>query len=134
MRIGTGCTLIVVALSSAACHTMRPVALDQVGGVRPTSVVVKRDHQQDVVVSNPQVFGDTLVGFVNRKYEVLPPASFNQLLMKQPAPGRTAALVAAGMLGLVGAAFLVASSGSSAPQLSSKCEIFESGTNVECPQ
>ena len=134
MRTATGCALILAALSSAACHTMRPVTLDQLGGIQPDRVWVKRDHQSAVVVSHPQVLGDTLVGFVNRKYEVMPATDLTQVLVRRPAGGRTAALLVAATVGLAGVVHLVAGSGQSAPGLSSKCEIFESGTNVECPQ
>ncbi len=134
MRTANGCALMLVALSSAACHTMKPVTLDQLGGIAPVRVWVKRDHRPVVVVSNPQVLGDTLVGFVNRKYEVIPAADLTQVLVQRPAGGRTAALLVAGALGFAGVTYAIAGSGSSAPQLSSKCEIFESGTNVECPQ
>src|ERR1700675_1058703 len=129
-----GCALILATLSSTACHTMRPVALDQLAGMQPSRVWVKRDHQSLVVVSNPKVFGDTLVGFVNRKYAVMPPASGEQVLMKRPAPRRTAVLIVAGVLGVAGVAFRVAGSGAAAAPTQSKCDINESGSNVECPQ
>jgi len=123
MRTTTGCALILATLSGAACHTMRPVTLDQLGGIQPNRVWVKRDHQSVVVVSHPQVLGDTLVGFVNRKYEVMPAADLTQVLVRRPAPRRTAALVFAGTLGLAGfAAHMLGGGGQSGPSRDTKCD------------
>jgi hypothetical protein len=134
MRTAIGCALIMTMLSSSACHTMKPVALDQLAGIQPTRVWVKRDHQSVVLVSNPKVFGDTLVGFINRKYAVMPRASLGQLLVKTSAPTRTAVLIAAGALVLGGVAFRVGGSGGPTAPTQSKCDIQETGSNVECPQ
>jgi hypothetical protein len=64
----------------------------------------------------------------------MPAADLKQVLVERPAPGRTAALIVAGVLGLAVGGYMVASSGASAPDLQSKCQIFEAGSNVECPQ
>jgi hypothetical protein len=121
-------------LSSSGCHTLKPVALDQLAGIQPNRVWVKRDHQSVVLVSNPKVFGDTLVGFVNRKYAVMPRASVDQVLVKTSAPKRTAVLIAAGALVMGVVAFRVGGSGAPAAPTQSKCDIQETGSNVECPQ
>jgi hypothetical protein len=113
---------------------MRPVSLEQLGSIRPAHVVVRRDHQSDVVVSNPQVFGDTLVGFVNRKYAVMPRAFVDQVLVKASAPKRTAVLIAAGAVVLGAVAVRLGGSGEPTAPTQSKCDIQESGSNVECPQ
>jgi hypothetical protein len=134
MRTAMGWALILATLSSSACHTMKPVALDQLAGIQPNRVWVKRDHQPAVLVSNPKVFGDTLVGFVNRKYAVMPSASADQVLVKTSAPKRTAVLIAAGAVLLGGVAFRIGGSGAPAAPTQSKCDINESGSNVECPQ
>jgi hypothetical protein len=135
MRTATGCALVLATFASAACHTTKPVALDQLAGIQPSRVWVKRSDQSVVVVSNPKVFGDTLVGFINRKYAVMPSASLSQVLVERAAPRRTAVLVIAGTLGLAGmAAFLVSGTGGATPPTQSTCDINESGSNVECPQ
>lgn len=135
MRSAIGFVPVLIILSSVACHTMQPVTLDQLRGIGPREVVVTRADQSVAVVSRPQVFGDTLVGFVNRTYKVMPAADVKQMRVEQPAPRRTAALVVAGTLGLAGVvAYLVGGSGASSPPTQSKCDINESGSNVECPQ
>jgi len=88
--------LIATMLSSAACHTMRPVTLDELGALRPASVLVTRGDQSVVVVSGPRTFGDTLVGYVDGEFEEMPAADLKQIRMKQRARGKTAALLAAG--------------------------------------
>jgi hypothetical protein len=130
-----GCALIFATLTSAACHTMRPVTLEQLGDIQPRRVWVKRDHQSVVVVSQPKVFGDTLVGFVNRKYQVMPGATLYQVLVERPAPRRTAALVVAGTLGLAGfTAFILSAKGAASPPTNSKCDIGEPDFAIFCPQ
>lgn len=134
MRTAMGCALILAALSSVACHTMRPVTLDQLRGIGPRQVRVTRADQSVEIVSRPQVMGDTLVGFVNRTYQVIPAADLKQVLVRQSAPRRTALLAVAGVLGFVGFTRLFTSSGPPAAPTQSKCDIVESGSNVECPQ
>jgi hypothetical protein len=122
MRTAMGCALILATLASAACHTMSPVALDQLRGIQPNRVWVTRGDQSVVVVSNPQVLGDTLVGFVNRKYQVMPLASLKQLRVARAAPRRTAALVVAGIVGLAVGGYMAASSGASVAPKDTKCD------------
>lgn len=111
MRITVVWSAIVVAVSSAACHTMRPVTLEQLGAMRPSEVRVTRADQSVVVVSGPQAFGDTLVGYVNGQFEEMPTVGVKQLLVKRPAKGKTAALIAAGLLGVSAVVILVSGSG-----------------------
>jgi hypothetical protein len=40
-----GCVLLAATLSSAACHTMKAVALEELGSIRPTRVWVTRADQ-----------------------------------------------------------------------------------------
>jgi hypothetical protein len=103
--------LTVIALSSAACHTMKPVTLQQLEAIRPTSVQVTLADESVVVVSGPQTFGDTLVGYVNGRFEEMPSDEFEELLVRRPARGKTIALVAAGLAGIAATAALVSSSG-----------------------
>ena len=103
--------LLATALSSAACHTMRPVTLDEVGRLRPAQIQATRDDQSVVVVYSPQVFGTKLVGFVDGKYQEMQAADLKQFRMRTPARGRTAALIVASALGIATFAALVTSSG-----------------------
>jgi len=102
-----------LSLSITACHTLAPVPLDQLGGIKPARVWVTRADRSVVVVSGPQTFGDTLVGYVNGNYEEMPAADFKQVLMRTPARGKTALLITAGTLGLAGFAYLLTGVGKS---------------------
>ena len=135
MRARLICAWVLAVLASAACHTMRPVTLDELRGMAPHQVVVTRADQSVAVVSHPQVLGDTLVGFVERKYQVMPPGDVKQVEVERPATGRTAALLGVGALGVVGiAAALLSTGGSSSKETNSKCDIGESGQENVCPQ
>jgi hypothetical protein len=113
MRLTVVGWLIATTLPSAACHTMRPVALEELGAIRPTRVWVTRADQSVVVVEGPRVLESGLVGFVNGSYEEMPADDVKRVLMRRSAGGRTAALVAAGAVGLTTAAFLMAGGKSS---------------------
>jgi hypothetical protein len=103
--------LIAATASGAACHTMRPVTLGELGAMRPSEVRVTRADQSVVVVSGPQTFGDTLVGYVNGQFEEMPGVGLKQMLVRRSARGRTAALVAAGAVGIAALAALVSGAG-----------------------
>lgn len=62
---------------------------------QPERVWVTRTDGAVVVVNGPQVFGDSLVGFVNGEYAEMPLGQVRQLLARQPARGRTALLITA---------------------------------------
>lgn len=111
MRFLLLCCLTATTLSSAACHTMRPITLDELGGVRPTRVWVTRPDQTVVLVEGPQVLNNRLVGFVNGKYQVMPAADVRALRMRTPARGRTAMMVTAGAVGMAAVAVLVSGAG-----------------------
>jgi hypothetical protein len=97
-------TLLLVALLSPACKTMKPVSLDELRVIKPEQVWITENDQTVVLVSNPQVMGDTLVGYVNGKYEEIPSSQFKQVVTERVATGKTAVLVAviaAGFGGMV---------------------------------
>jgi len=103
--------LIATTLSSAACQTMRPVALDELGAMQPGLVWVTRADQSVVVVTGPRAFGDTLMGYVDGQFEEMLAADLKQIRMKQRARGKTAALLAAGAVGAAALAYMVFSTG-----------------------
>lgn len=103
-------TLLLVALSSAACKTMKPVTLDQLNALKPPRAWVTANDQSVVLVSGPQVVGDTLVGYVNGTYEEMPSAQLKQVVVQRPANTRTAILAVGIAVGLGG--FVVAITGS----------------------
>lgn len=109
MRANLAGWLIATTLVGAACHTMAPLSWDEVGGLRPSRVWVTRADQSVVEVSGPQLFGDTLVGYVNGQFQELPTASLQQVVMRRAARGKTIALIAASTAGA--AALIVVISG-----------------------
>jgi hypothetical protein len=105
--------LIATTLASAGCHTLRQVTLDEVNAFKPGELWVTRADQSVVVVSGPQLLGDTLVGYVQGKFEEMPTANLTKFVMKRPDKGKTTALIIATTVGIAGAAFMLTSTGTS---------------------
>jgi hypothetical protein len=111
---------------------MKPVTLDQLNALRPERAWVTEGDQTVVVVSGPQVVGDTLVGYVNGVYEEMPTAQFKQVLVRRPATAKTVLLVGAITAGF--GAMVYALIGSSDPGKylgSDYCE--ENPSDPDCP-
>ena len=119
MRPIMRCALLLAAVASAACKTMRNVALDQVNFLQPESALVTGSDQSIVLMWEPKVVRDTLVGYVGRHREKVPSARVNNVRVQTSAPVRTALLVAGLTVGVTGFLVLVAGSGPSAPIVSS---------------
>lgn len=96
MRAPLGCALTLAILSSSACHTMKVVSIDQA----PASarVTLTMSDRSVAVVYGPKIYGDKLVGFVDGKYHEYPTAQVKEIRAREPAPGRTAALIAASVV------------------------------------
>src|SRR2546426_3977986 len=113
MRPAMGCALILAALSGVACHTMKPVTLDQVVALKPDRVWVTEADRSVVLVAGPiNVMGDTLVGYVRGKYEEMPTGSLKHLAVQSPAKARTVLLVTAMAVTFGGFAYAIAGGGS----------------------
>ena len=110
MRSIVGCSLLVAVLANAACRTMKPVSLEQLSALSPDRAWVTHADSSVVVVFVPQVVGDTLEGYVNGQLTQLPSAELKQVIVRRPAPMRTALLVVGITAGAAG--LLVALSGS----------------------
>ena len=111
MRSITPASLVAVILSTVACHTMRPVAVNQVGTVPTGQVWVTMTDQTVVIVVRPQIVNNRLVGFVNGEYQVMPMADVQKVVMRQASVGRTAALVAVGAAGATALVVMMSSDG-----------------------
>jgi hypothetical protein len=109
-----GCALLLAAIASAACKTTRTVALDQVNLLQPESAIVTESDQSVVLMYEPKVVHDTLVGYVGRHKEKMPSTGIKQLRVKVPAPARTALLVGVLTVGFAGFVFLASGTGQSA--------------------
>lgn len=99
MRWNLGGALILTALAGTACHSMTPLTWRELDGLRPSRVWVTRADQSVTEVSGPQVFGDTLVGYVNGAFQELATAEVTRLAMRRPARAKTIALIAASTAG-----------------------------------
>jgi hypothetical protein len=108
------CALLLAALATAACKTMRTVTLDQVNLLEPESAVVTESDQSVVLMYEPKVVRDTLVGYVGRYREKVPSARVNKVRVHAAAPARTALLVAGLTVGMTGFIVLVGGTGQSA--------------------
>jgi hypothetical protein len=107
--------MLLAALTSTACRTMKPVSLEQLNVLKPDRVWVTDADRPVVVVSGPHVVGDTLVGFVNGNYEQLPNAGLKRVTAQTLAPTRTA-LLAVGLATALGAAVLLKIADDRVPQ------------------
>jgi hypothetical protein len=121
-----GCTLLFAALASAGCRTMKPVTLDQLSVLGPDRVWVTESDESVVLIFEPKVVGDTLVGYVGRKHQKLPGGDLKQLRVRTSAPIRTTLLT----VGLVAAfgGVLAAVSGTGQTQLQGPA----SGGSADC--
>ena len=120
MRPMVGCALLLAALASAACKTMKSVTLDQLNVLGPDRAWVTESDQSVVLMYEPKVVGDTLVGYIGRRHEKLPSAGLKQLRVQTSAPTRTVLLAVGSTAGLIGFLVAVAGSGQSqAPSASS---------------
>jgi hypothetical protein len=108
--IMVGC-LTAITLATAACHTLRPITLAELNAAKPGAVWVTRADQSVVVVEGPQLLGDTLVGYVEGKFEEMPTANLQKFVMKKPDKGKTTALIIGTTVGVAGVAFLLTSTG-----------------------
>src|SRR6185436_3316968 len=96
------CALLLVAVASTACKTMRTVGLDQVNVLQPESAMVTESDQSMVLMYEPKVVRDTLVGYVGRHKEKMPSTRVNKVRVQVAAPVRTALLVGGLAVGVTG--------------------------------
>ena len=124
MRVVTAGVLLA-ALASAGCYTMKPVALEGLGSVPSGRVWVTRADQSTVIVDGPRVLENKLVGFVDKVYQEMPTADVTQVMARRLVPARTTALVGAGLVGIVATIALIQGSG----QAPDPCI----GYTIDCP-
>lgn len=99
MRCNVGASLAIAALTSLGCYTMAPLSWEDITNQRPARVWVTQADRSRIVVNGPQVFGDTLVGYIAGTFQELPTADIAQVVIKRAAKGRTMALIAASIAG-----------------------------------
>lgn len=122
-RLTLSAMAILAALTGTACYTYRPVTLEQVGAVRPGAVWLTRDDGSTVMVEAPRVYGDTLVGYVDREFQEMQGTEFKQMKVKRMAAGKTAVLLGGAAAGIATFAALVSSTGDHVdPEATLDCE------------
>jgi hypothetical protein len=100
---------------------MKPVELNQLVAINPARVWVTDADKSVVIVDGPiNVLGDTLVGYVAGKYEEMPVASINKIVVQRPAKARTILLISAITVGFGGFAYALtgAAGGTKTPNAS----------------
>lgn len=113
--------LIATTLAGTACHSMTPLSWRELDGLRPSQVYVTRADQSVVAMSGPQVFGDTLVGYINGQFQELATAEIRRVAMKRPARAKTIALIAGSTAAAAAVAVWISNSG-----------IFGDNTFLDC--
>jgi hypothetical protein len=92
--------LTLSATAGSACYQLKPVDLGDLGEQRTARIWVTTPDHSTVLVHDAQVFRGNLVGFVDGKYRVLPPADLFQIRVRRLATGRTVALLATSAVAL----------------------------------
>jgi hypothetical protein len=92
---------------------LRPVATPQefIPAARPDRIWVTRTDNSKLMMEGPRLIGDTLVGWVGGKYEEILLPETRWMSVRQPAPRRTAMLIAGGVVVGAGLLFLLAGNG-----------------------
>jgi hypothetical protein len=108
MRTRMGVALALLVFSSLACHTMKVVSVEMAPASSPVWLTLS--DQSVEVVYGPKIYGAKLVGFVSGKYAEFPIDHVKEVQVREPARGRTAALVALGVAGFAAALYAAASS------------------------
>jgi hypothetical protein len=124
MRPVVACTLLVATLSSTACHAMKPVSLEQLNLIEPEHAWVTSLDQSVVVIRGPRIVGDSLVGYVDGKYNHYANADVKQVSVEALAPTRTALLTIGIAAGLGVSIFEIAESGKRPNQVDARpCDV-----------
>ena len=111
MRLQLACVGVLAALTSTACRTTKVVTLEQLRLISPDRVWVTDSDQSVVLVDEPQVRGDTLVGYIGRHRTKLPSAALKQVRVRVSAPTRTALVVVGTSGALIGFLVMVGGNG-----------------------
>lgn len=107
------CATLMTVLGAGACSTMRPVAAPQqfIPSARPDRVWVTTNDNARMMMEGPRLLGDTLVGFVGGRYEEILLPETRWIGVRQPAPKRTAFLIAGSVVVGAGLLYLLAGNG-----------------------
>jgi len=113
VRIAICSAVAIMILSVAGCKSMRPSNLTTVGTAHRAWVTLP--DRKVVLINGPKVINDTLVGYVEGKYEEIPASDVKQIRVKEWNRGKTALLGILGLAALGGATYAITSSGGYTP-------------------
>jgi len=119
---------LIAVLVVAACHKMTALSWNEMDAMRPGQVWVTYSDQTVQEVSGPKRFGDTLVGYIAGEFTEIPTAQIKQVTIREPARGKTVALVVAGTAAAVGLAAFMAGSG----LFGSSVDCFDQPEHPDC--
>lgn len=105
------CALVVALMANTACTTRKSVTLDQLRVLGPERAWVTESDQSIVLMYEPKVVRDTLVGYVGKHREKVPGTGVKELRVQGPAPTRTVLLVVGIAAGVGGLLVLTAGTG-----------------------
>ena len=132
MRLLISCALLLAVVASVACKTMKTVTLDQLDALRPDRAWVTQSDKSVVLLYDPKVVGDTVVGYVGRQRQGWPSGQLERLVVQQAAPARTALLAVGIATGLGGFFVAVAGSGTAQIQNATSGDCDKNPQNVGC--
>ena len=102
----------LLLLAAIACTSFGPVEPKEfVVSRRPLAVWVTTKDSAVVPLARPKFLGDTMVGFVDNVYRLFPPGEYVAVKASRPAPWRTIALVAGGIIAVTIAGLIVSGTG-----------------------
>ena len=105
------CAPLLAALAGAACSTMKPRTLQQIPELAPECIWVTQSDQSVVLLYEPRVVRDTLVGYVGSQRTKFPTAEIQELRVREPAHTRTMLLAAGLVVAFGGVLYAVSGDG-----------------------
>ena len=133
MRSKSVCYLIAATLVASACHTMKPLTWSELEGLRPNRAWITHEDDRVVQVSGPQVYGDTLVGYMDGAFREVPTATIKQVVVKRPARAKTIGLIAASTAVATVVGVWISGLGESDKKYEVNCDDYDPGQHPDCP-
>jgi hypothetical protein len=133
MRSKSVCYLIAATLVASGCHTMKSLTWSELEGLRPNRAWVTHEDERVSEVSGPQVYGDTLVGYMDGAFREVPTASIKQVVVKRPARAKTIGLIAAGTAVATAVGVWISGLGEKDPMDDVNCNDYDPGEHPLCP-
>lgn len=126
MRVRYAAAVVAAVIAAAGCHSMTRLTMDEVASLRPNRLyVTNADNGSVLEINGPQVYNDTLVGYVNGQFTEMPAADVRKMAVKRPARAKTIALFAAGTVGAAVIGYWISGVGDRNPRDDIDCDYDE---------